>query len=933
MLEQNTKEINKKMVKSLALCAIVITGLIVCKMFDLYSFEGGLFYVLVYMGYLTTLSPAILYLLKVPDDFLKYYMSVMMTIFISALGCYNGIGIYITFVLVPVSSCLYFERTYTVICSVISYIMMCLSVYINSAGKYEVIYMGWSHMRTFVAYIIGFTMEYILVAIFLYQILKRANHLLEEQHEAYLQQKAQEARYQLLVNGIHDVIFEYYPKERIYRANRSLFEAESNENVELKVKDIDAELKLHPKLAHLLNYLHDGFTENQLSIEQVDMSYEKDGQKIPLWYQLECFVVRDKNQPVSMIGKFHDITSLVLAKQEIQKQRFSEVCENDKKKNSLYQQVQKESIHFTEQDFRALSEGHRFLAKLVEGFKYEDDMVSAVNEALESVALYFKMDRIVVVETDLTLGVNMMNYQWNREGIEPVENYLETMTQEQIHNTAQMYDTFGYIENNPKNKIQTESRNKKYREEVINPMCLGNQLWVPTLTEGNYSGAIGFDRKDTTPYTIVEKFLLLEIVNAISNIISQIRAQNENKAKSDFLSTMSHEIRTPMNAIVGMTEVALREDMAPSVKKKLKMVKSSAFGLLTLINDILDYSKIEAGRFEIIPERFSMLSLLNDVKEMSHARNNGKLELRFLIPDDLPSVLYGDAVRIKQVMLNFCTNAIKYSDKGYMEVRMSMIDAAEEKLPWSEAKRDSKRNKPVKWMTFAVEDSGIGIKQKDLSKLFKFYSQVDTTVNHHKEGTGLGLAISKQLVELMNGTVSVESVYGEGSTFSFTIPLEVVDAAPAGRLEDYEYEEIAQEDDESKKPLVAPTAKVLIVDDTEINLIVAEALMEPMQMQIDTADSGETALSLLQDKTYDVIFMDHFMPGMDGVETTQKIRMMEGNSNQNTPIIALTADAMAGVKEKLLQSGMNDFITKPIIIELLYEVLRKWLPEEKIEEV
>ena len=215
-----------------------------------------------------------------------------------------------------------------------------------------------------------------------------------------------------------------------------------------------------------------------------------------------------------------------------------------------------------------------------------------------------------------------------------------------------------------------------------------------------------------------------------------------------------------------------------------------------------------------------------------------------------------------------------------------------------------------------------------MEKLFKQYGQVDTTVNHHKEGTGLGLMISKQLIENVHGHVSVESTYGVGSTFSCMIPLGVVDWSPAGGLENFRYDEVEQKDE--KEVFTAPDAKVLIVDDTKLNLDVAEALLCPIGMQIHTAESGQQTLQLLEKNTYDLIFMDHFMPGMDGIETVRRIRAFHHNPNQHIPVIALTADARNGVKEEFIANGMNDYIAKPIIIDTVYQVLEKWLPKEKI---
>ena len=584
-----------------------------------------------------------------------------------------------------------------------------------------------------------------------------------------------------------------------------------------------------------------------------------------------------------------------------------------RKRNSIYDQTMKERENFSKEDLAKLAQGHQFLARLQEDLKYAVDLSAALSDYLRRIADYFHLDRVVILGTDLTKGTNTVSYQWNSKEENTLVDYFQTMTEEEIANTIATYDRDGYIEVNPAFQIMTTSgTNKRIIKSCVMDILLGTQLWIPTLSGGKYSGAVFFDKYDTTPYTVTDKFLLSEVVNSLAVYIDRLNAENANRAKSDFLSTMSHEIRTPMNAIVGMTEVALREELTPSMRKCLKTVQSSAFGLLTLINDILDYSKIEAGKLEIVSEKFYTLSLVNDMYEIIKARNNGKLALHLHMPDHLPTALYGDIVRIKQVMINFCTNAVKYTDSGSVDIFLET-----ERIDDDHCK-----------LIFSVKDTGIGIRKEDFSKLFKQYGQVDTTVNHHKEGTGLGLMISRQLIENMNGMVSVESEYGKGSTFGFTIPLTVKDWSPAGTLENYHYEEDEEEDENAL--FTAPEARILIVDDTPLNLMVAEALLSPIGMTIETAESGFETLDKLAETTYDLIFMDHFMPGMDGTETVLKIRALDGNPNQNIPIIALTADAMAGVKEAMLASGMNDFMSKPILIDVAYQVLQRWLPEDKI---
>ncbi len=939
------------MLLAFAASTLILAALIYLNSRGIFDFDDRLVFFIAFPGIPTSIAPFILYRAKVSDKFLKYYMAFSMAFLIGILGCFSSIGIYISFALVPVASVMYFDPVFTVICSIFSYLMMVIAVFINCFGKYEVTELHYSHKDVFVAYITGFTLEYFIMAVCVIQILRRAMQMLNAQHESLLLLEAQGGKYDLLLKESSDVIFEYYPWEKRYSANRSIFQEKGAKNERVESDCILNLIEDHPQVGRLLEHMEDVFRGGDGSKKVLDMSHEHNGVNVPLWYTCECFVVKDGDRPVSIIGKLHNITRSILLQEQSRRQRISEYCSDDRRRNSLYEKVVADSINFSEHDYSTLAQGHQFIARLMENAKYQGSPVDAINIMLKDIGSYFHLDRIIVVEADATSGSNTINYQWNRKETDHLENFFTEMSRRDYEETIAAYNEFGYLECNPEQGIITaKASNSELYKEVIENVILGNQIWIPTMSEGEYTGAVYFDKYDTTRYTSVDKFLLAEAVNTIYTYIMKVNAENANKAKSDFLSTMSHEIRTPMNAIVGMTEVALREETTPSVRNKLQMVKSSAFGLLTLINDILDYSKIEAGRFEIVPENFSILSLMNDVREIVKARNNGKLEIRVNVPDNLPSKIRADAVRIRQVMINFCTNAIKYTDEGYIEMRVSVARTDE--------------NTGI--FAFKVKDTGIGIKSEDLHKLFKSYTQVDTTVNHHKEGTGLGLAISRQLVELMDGAVHVTSEYGKGSEFSFFVPVDVIDWTEAGELDSFSYDDSSAENSSSSgglgtsggpgdsdgmgtsgvsggsgisggsKPgsqfVIAPTANVLIVDDTELNLMVAEALMEPTRMQIDTAESGMRALEMLGEKKYDIIFMDHFMPEMDGVETTQKIRALSDNQNSATPIIALTADAMAGVREELLGAGMDDFMTKPIIMETLNQILRKWLPEEKVEE-
>lgn len=495
--------------------------------------------------------------------------------------------------------------------------------------------------------------------------------------------------------------------------------------------------------------------------------------------------------------------------------------------------------------------------------------------------------------------------------------------------------------------------------------------------------------------------------------------------KSDFLANMSHEIRTPMNAVIGMAEMALREDLPPTARDYVHQIKSSSKALLTIINDILDFSKIESGKMDIILDQYEPMSIINDVSNILLTRlSDKKVEIILDISPDIPHKLLGDNIRIKQILLNLANNAVKFTSEGMVAIRMSHTALSKDEIN----------------LCVSVEDTGIGIKKKDMTKLFQSFQQVDSKRNRNIEGTGLGLAISRQLVVLMGGDLQVESEYEKGSKFSFSIPQKIVEDVnciqvkeassifAAGLIDSpyikqqlksdcltlgVEYKELSSArdfyaisteksvflfvekalfdeeleefiknnpaitavlllnyyDDPTdflpnvimvKKPLytlneamifnreslhfydeesddinidfTAPTAEVLIVDDNAINLTVAEGLMEPLKMKVDTALSGKEAIGKISVHHYDIVFMDHMMPEIDGIETTRIIRRFHKEYN-DVPIIALTANAVDGVEEMFLREGMNDFVAKPIEMRTLVSKIKQWLPVEKIKKV
>lgn len=380
-------------------------------------------------------------------------------------------------------------------------------------------------------------------------------------------------------------------------------------------------------------------------------------------------------------------------------------------------------------------------------------------------------------------------------------------------------------------------------------------------------------------------------------------ATSESKAK--FLANMSHEIRTPINTIIGMNEMILRESDNEAIEEYSHNIKSASEMLLGLINDVLDFSKIEAGKLQIVESNYKLAEVLNDVIlgiEMRAKQKN--LDFILEVDENMPSVLQGDSIRIKQILNNLLSNAVKYTEKGNVTFYAKGI-----------------QNEEGFVLKFAVKDTGIGIKKEDMEHIFSSFQRLELTKNHHVEGTGLGLNITQLLVNLMNGTIDIESEYGNGSTFTVQLPQKIIDSTAMGSLNrKHKPEEVKQ-----GKFLEIPDANILIVDDTKMNLLVLEKLLMRTKAKLDKATGGNECFEMTKIKKYDVILMDHMMPEPDGVETLHMIRNDASNLNVNTPIIVLTANAIVGMKEQYLAEGFADYLSKPIEIEKLEDVLEKFL--------
>ena len=453
-----------------------------------------------------------------------------------------------------------------------------------------------------------------------------------------------------------------------------------------------------------------------------------------------------------------------------------------------------------------------------------------------------------------------------------------------------------------------EEKKAQITEEVV-PLPDGREIYLETIKtplwqNGEMTGILGIAH-DITQRKIMET-----------------EAKAASDAKSVFLANMSHELRTPLNVIIGLTDLTLEEDLSEHVRANLLSVSNAGGTLLSIVNDILDISKIESGKFTLVPVQYHTPSLINDTVILINTYIGEKLiDFKLNISEKLPSMLYGDEIRVKQIMNNLLSNAVKYTSAGTVELSIS-------------CERDADSENDI-WLDISVKDTGMGMREEAMNKLFTNYYQADALANRKTEGTGLGLAITRNMAEMMGGGISVKSEYGKGSMFIARIKQGFVGNAEIGeevaeKLRSFNYSDVKRQTSQSLVRADLSHACVLVVDDIQNNLDVAAGLMNKYKMRVDCATSGGAAIERIRGgkPVYDAVFMDHMMPEMDGIEAAAAIRALDTEYARNVPIIALTANAVSGMRQLFLDNGFQDFLSKPIDIMQLNAVLKKWVKSD-----
>ncbi len=530
---------------------------------------------------------------------------------------------------------------------------------------------------------------------------------------------------------------------------------------------------------------------------------------------------------------------------------------------------------------------------------------------LEHIANQFNIVNIHIMEKDDTPGLEICLYDFSSvpggSKFDPGERRESDTSELQM-----TYDILANSEYIIMNSAFLSNYSNESRDRITNDRT--SHFVVPILSGGDVYGTVDYEHLNVD-YDWPERTrnTLVEVTRCMSTYLLRDRADSASRAKSDFLASISHEIRTPLNAITGFSELMLsRENLDPESRKFASGIKGSADNLLAIISGILDFSKIESGKVEILHDHFRLSELIADLFRMTvmSVREKG-LDYNVAFEGKVPDGLIGDEQRIKQVLLNLVSNAIKFTNDGQIDLKIGFVS-------------DEGARSGV--LLASVRDTGTGIKEDEINLIFESFRYADNARNKSTRGVGLGLTICRDLLHMMKGEITCKSNYGEGSVFEITVPIDVFDEKQA------EFDEGSAENRPEEVfhlPFICPRAKILIVDDNKVNLDVAKGLIGQYHPQITTAMSGDEALNIyFSEHDFDIIFMDHMMPKMDGIECVNHLRRLNVDGAADVPVVALTANAVKGARKFFLSSGMDDYISKPIKLTTLAEVMSRWIPDK-----
>ncbi|MCR5626229.1 MAG: response regulator [Lachnospiraceae bacterium] len=554
----------------------------------------------------------------------------------------------------------------------------------------------------------------------------------------------------------------------------------------------------------------------------------------------------------------------------------------------------------------------------------QDHPEDEINCFLASVGQSLEVDRIYIFEDDSEKNVVNNTYEWCAKNVTPEIDNLQEVPREAV---SWWYNQFEKGEDIYIVDLEAVRDTEPLAYSYLAPQGIRSLIAKRLMQGDRVIGFFGVDNPRLDLMDDISSFLhtlsnFISVLIRNRNIMRALEARyiderdiayKANQAKSMFLAQMSHEIRTPINAVLGMNEMILRESSDSTILEYSRNIQNASRNLLSLINGILDFSKIEDGKMEIIPVEYDTVSFINSLyKTIIYKADTKGLEIVLDIDEGLPKTMIGDDVRFSQVIMNLLTNAVKYTEKGAVTLTIKVLDKTETDVD----------------IYVSVKDTGRGIKEEEISRLFESFERIDEIKNRHIEGTGLGMSIVSSLLDLMGSKICVDSVFGRGSDFNFTIKQKIADGTAIG-----DYEKCLEERNinrEEKRLLKAPGAKILVMDDNPMNLMVFKSLLKRTCVQIDVAKDGDTGLAKTSEKKYDIIFIDHLMPDKDGIETLNELRKAQNNPNQKTYAVCLTANAISGAREEYLAAGFDNYLSKPIEHKKLEKMLEDHLPEEKI---